>query len=183
MRSLADSIQAVADAMMQSDVPHDTAQAEVAEPPKPTKKVTIEEVRAVLVPLTQKGLGAEIRAIFQKYGAGKLSEVKPEDYEAVIAESQYDCDEMDGYTDAYVQFVVEAISEAKQNCSDPTVLIEQKLDFSCYVPDGFGTGDCLIVADKNLHIIDFKYGMGVLVDATENPQMMLYTSLSARMVG
>lgn len=88
MRSLADSIQAVADAMMQSDVPHDTAQAEVAEPPNPTKKVTIEEVRAVLVPLTQKGLGAEIRAIFQKYGAGKLSEVKPEDYEAVIAEAE-----------------------------------------------------------------------------------------------
>lgn len=88
MRSLADSIQAVADAMMQSDVPQDTAQAEVAEPPKPTKKVTIEEVRAVLVPLTQKGLGAEIRAIFQKYGAGKLSEVKPEDYEAVITEAE-----------------------------------------------------------------------------------------------
>ena len=88
--------------------------------------------------------------------------------------SKYDCDEMDVYTDAYVQFVLEAISEAKQNCADPTVLIEQKLDFSCYVPDGFGTGDCLIVADKNLHIIDFKYGQGVLVDAEENPQMMLY---------
>lgn len=88
--------------------------------------------------------------------------------------SKYDCDEMDAYTDAYVQFVLEAISEAKQNCADPTVLIEQKLDFSCYVPDGFGTGDCLIVADKNLHIIDFKYGQGVLVDAEENPQMMLY---------
>lgn len=88
--------------------------------------------------------------------------------------SKYDCDEMDAYTDAYVQFVLEAISEAKQNCADPTVLIEQKLDFSCYVPDGFGTGDCLIVEDKNLHIIDFKYGQGVLVDAEENPQMMLY---------
>lgn len=88
--------------------------------------------------------------------------------------SKYDCDEMDAYTDAYVQFVLEAISKAKQNCADPTVLIEQKLDFSCYVPDGFGTGDCLIVADKNLHIIDFKYGQGVLVDAEENPQMMLY---------
>ena len=42
------------------------------------------------------------------------------------------------------------------------------------MPDGFGTGDCLIVADKLLHIIDFKYGQGVLVDAEENPQMMLY---------
>lgn len=90
MHSLADSIRAVADAMMQSDTPQDTAQVEVAVSPKPTEKpeekATIEEVRAVLVPLAQKGLGAEIRAIFQKYGAGKLSEVKPEDYKAVIAE-------------------------------------------------------------------------------------------------
>lgn len=88
--------------------------------------------------------------------------------------SKYDSDEMDAYTDGYVEFVLEQLNEAKQNCSDPLVLIEQKLDFSCYVPDGFGTGDCLIVADRLLHIIDFKYGQGVLVDAVENPQMMLY---------
>ena len=88
--------------------------------------------------------------------------------------SKYDSDEMDAYTDGYVEFVLEALEEAKQLCSDPKVLIEQKLDFSCYVPDGFGTGDCLIVADRLLHIIDLKYGQGVLVDAVENPQMMLY---------
>ena len=88
--------------------------------------------------------------------------------------SKYDSDEMDAYTDGYVEFVLEALEEARQLCSDPKVLIEQRLDFSCYVPDGFGTGDCLIVADKLLHIIDLKYGQGVLVDATENPQMMLY---------
>ena len=88
--------------------------------------------------------------------------------------SKYDCDEMDAYTDDYVEFVLESLEEAKRECADPLVLIEQKLDFSCYVPDGFGTGDCLIVADKRLHIIDFKYGQGVLVDAIENPQMMLY---------
>ena len=88
--------------------------------------------------------------------------------------SKYDCDEMDAHTDDYVEFVLESLEEAKRECADPLVLIEQKLDFSCYVPDGFGTGDCLIVADKRLHIIDFKYGQGVLVDAVENPQMMLY---------
>ena len=88
--------------------------------------------------------------------------------------SKYDSDEMDSYTDGYVDFVSAAIAEAKKNCKDPLVLIEQRLDFSCYVPDGFGTGDCLIVSDKVLHIIDFKYGLGVLVDAYENPQMMLY---------
>ncbi|MGN0179799.1 MAG: DUF2800 domain-containing protein, partial [Monoglobaceae bacterium] len=48
------------------------------------------------------------------------------------------------------------------------------LDFSKYVPDGFGTGDCVIVADGNLTVIDFKYGRGVLVEADNNPQMMLY---------
>lgn len=88
--------------------------------------------------------------------------------------SKFDSDEMDIHTDGYVEFVLESLAEAKQLCADPKVLIEQRLDFSCYVPDGFGTGDCLIVADKLLHIIDFKYGQGVLVDAEKNPQMMLY---------
>ena len=88
--------------------------------------------------------------------------------------SSYDCDEMDECTDGYVQFVMESIAEAKKVCPDPQVLIEQRLDFSCYVPEGFGTGDCVIVSDEFLHIIDFKYGRGVLVNAENNPQMMLY---------
>ena len=88
--------------------------------------------------------------------------------------SQYDCEEMDTHTDAYVQFVLETLAEAKVHCADPIVQIEQRLDFSCYVPDGFGTGDCLIIADDTLHIIDLKYGQGVLVEAERNPQMMLY---------
>lgn len=88
--------------------------------------------------------------------------------------SEYDSDEMEECTDGYVQFVMEHYEAAKQICTDPIILIEQQLDFSCYVPDGFGTGDCIIVSDDTLHIIDFKYGLGVLVDAVDNPQMMLY---------
>lgn len=88
--------------------------------------------------------------------------------------SPYDCDEMDAYTDDYVRFVLETLAEAKANCADPLMMIEQRLDFSCYVPEGFGTGDCVIIADRTLHIIDFKYGQGVLVEAENNPQMMLY---------
>ncbi len=88
--------------------------------------------------------------------------------------SEYDSDEMEECTDAYVDFVMEQVELAKQSCNDPIVLIEKRLDFSCYVPDGFGTGDCLIISDDRLHIIDFKYGMGVLVDAVDNPQMKLY---------
>lgn len=88
--------------------------------------------------------------------------------------SDYDSDEMEECTDAYVDFVMEQYEAAKQICEDPVILIEQRLDFSCYVPDGFGTGDCLIISDDRLHIIDFKYGMGVLVEAEDNPQMKLY---------
>ena len=88
--------------------------------------------------------------------------------------SKYDCEEMDTHTDNYVQFVLETIAQAKEHCADPIINIEQHLDFSCYVPHGFGTGDCIIIADKTLHIIDFKYGQGVLVEAEQNPQMMLY---------
>ena len=82
--------------------------------------------------------------------------------------------EMDDCTDQYAAYVAEQIEEAKTHCSDPLILIEEKLDFSKWVPEGFGTGDCVIVADDVLHIIDFKYGLGVLVDAEENPQMMCY---------
>ena len=59
-------------------------------------------------------------------------------------------------------------------CKDPVVLVEQKLDFSKYVPDSFGTADCVIVADDTLTVIDLKYGVGILVDAEQNTQMMLY---------
>ena len=88
--------------------------------------------------------------------------------------SLYDSEEMENYTDGYVDFVLEVIEQVVQVCSDPLILIEQRLDFSKYVPDGFGTGDCIIIADKVLNIIDFKYGQGVLVSAEDNPQMKLY---------
>ena len=88
--------------------------------------------------------------------------------------SDYNSDEMEECTNAYAEFVVEQYEEAKKSCKDPVILIEQKLDFSCYVPEGFGTGDCIIISDDKLHIIDFKYGQGILVEAEHNPQMTLY---------
>lgn len=88
--------------------------------------------------------------------------------------SQYDSDEMDEFTDGYVEFVLETIEEMKQTCPDPKVLIEQRIDFSKYVPEGYGTSDTVIVGDGVLHVIDFKYGRGVLVNAENNPQAKLY---------
>lgn len=83
-------------------------------------------------------------------------------------------EEMAECTDAYAQFVLESLAAAKTVCPDPLVLVEQQLDFSRWVPKGFGTGDCLIVADDTLTVIDYKHGLGVLVDAEKNPQMMCY---------
>ena len=88
--------------------------------------------------------------------------------------SDYQCDEMEECTDGYVSYALEQIELARQNCPDPVVLIEQHLDYSAYVPEGFGTGDLLIVADGTLAVVDLKYGKGVTVEAEWNPQMLLY---------
>lgn len=95
----------------------------------------------------------------------------------------FDNDEMEGYTDDYSDFVVEQYERAKRYDKDAQVLIEQRLDFSCYVPDGFGTGDALIISHGKLHVIDLKYGMGVLVNAVNNTQMMLYALGALRKYG
>lgn len=87
---------------------------------------------------------------------------------------QYFDGEMADCSDMYAQYVMEQLSATKEKCKDPIVLIEQHLDFSRWVPEGFGTGDCVIVSDETLTVIDFKYGVGILVEAEKNPQMMCY---------
>lgn len=83
-------------------------------------------------------------------------------------------EEMAEHTDAYCEFIMEQVQLAKQTCADPLVLVEQRLDFSRWVQDSFGTADCIIVADGTLTVVDFKYGLGVLVEAEDNPQMRMY---------
>lgn len=83
-------------------------------------------------------------------------------------------EEMEESASEYAQFVMESLAAAKEHCKDSLVMVEQRLDFSRWVPGGFGTGDCVIVADDTLMVIDFKYGLGVLVEAEKNPQMMCY---------
>ena len=55
-----------------------------------------------------------------------------------------------------------------------TILLEQRVDFSPWVPEGFGTADCIIIQGDTMNIIDYKYGKGVAVSAVDNPQMKLY---------
>ena len=89
-------------------------------------------------------------------------------------ELEYFDEEMEECTDAYCEFVMEQVQKAKQSCSDPQVLVEQRLDFTRWVAESFGTADCIIVADGTMTVIDFKYGLGVLVDAEGNSQMKMY---------
>ena len=58
--------------------------------------------------------------------------------------------------------------------STPHIAIERRVDYSTYVPEGFGTADCIIVYGDTLHVVDYKHGKGVPVSADHNPQMMLY---------
>ena len=83
-------------------------------------------------------------------------------------------EEMNDCADGYAEYVLELVETARQTCADPVVLIEQRVDFSRWVEDGFGTADALIIADGTLSICDYKHGMGVLVRAAENPQLMCY---------
>lgn len=82
--------------------------------------------------------------------------------------------EMDDYVKYYVDTVIERYHEALAKTPDAKISIEERLDFSRWVPEGFGTGDVLIVADDMVEVIDLKYGKGVQVDALNNTQMRLY---------
>ncbi|MBC2723231.1 DUF2800 domain-containing protein [Desulfosporosinus sp.] len=109
--------------------------------------------------------------------AHELSEYKLRQYLGETVKrpvSEFDSDDLDYYTDIYVDYAIELITEIRSNCKDPIILLEQRLDYSCYVDGGFGTGDLVIVADSTLDIVDLKYGKGVAVSAEENPQMKLY---------
>lgn len=95
------------------------------------------------------------------------------DFEEVRADPMYS-GAMEEHIDAYVAFVEERMAEAKTRCADPRIFIEQTVKFDEYVPEAFGTADCIILADGLMDVIDFKYGKGVPVSAEDNPQMKLY---------
>lgn len=88
-----------------------------------------------------------------------------------IAENEKYTPEMDTHTDSYLEFIKDKAAEYD---TKPFIVPEQRLDFSNIVPEGFGTGDCIMIGGGVLMVIDFKYGQGVKVEAKMNPQMMLY---------
>ena len=103
--------------------------------------------------------------------------LKPSIYKKQLAELKKDSwysTALEEYVEAYVAQVTEIFLTTKKNCKDTLVLLEQKLDFSEWVPGGFGTGDVVVISDDTLEVIDLKYGKGVPVSAEDNPQTRLY---------
>lgn len=111
---------------------------------------------------------AELKARKHFIGMG------PQKYGAALRKLKGDelwQDEMDGHTDAYL----DALKDIAATFAEmPYVALEQRVDFSGYVPEGFGTADCIMIGGEVLHIVDFKYGKGVEVSAEDNPQLKLY---------
>ena len=95
-------------------------------------------------------------------------------YDALRAELGDIPSDMEHATDAYCDVVMEKYLSAKDQDASTRLLLEQRLDYSRWVPSGFGTGDCVIVSDSLLEIADLKYGLGIPVDAVDNPQLRLY---------
>ena len=103
-----------------------------------------------------------------------LTGIGPKKYEAAMAKHRADelwQDEIDAHTDRYLEILKEFYADFPEA---PHVAVEQRVDFGAWVPDGFGTADCIMVSGDTIHIVDFKYGKGVQVSAEDNPQMKLY---------
>lgn len=79
--------------------------------------------------------------------------------------------EMLNHTDYYLEYVQSIVHGYQFR---PYIAIEKRIDYSTYAPEGFGTGDCIIIGGNMMNVIDFKYGSGVPVSAEGNEQMMLY---------
>lgn len=116
----------------------------------------------------------ELCELTARYWLGEISEAEYENQRDELAKGKYYNAEMQECANDYAKFVAEKTAAARETCEDAFTALEVRVDFSKYVKDGFGTGDCIIVSDNVLEIIDFKYGKGVRVEAAGNPQMRLY---------
>ena len=119
-------------------------------------------------------LAHSLSELILRFKLKKITKAKySKELAAIEADALYSPD-MFKYAEDYAVFVLERYSEAQAHTKDAIIHLEQRLDMTAYVPEGFGTGDCVIIADGTMDIIDLKYGKGVMVSATANKQMMLY---------
>lgn len=107
-------------------------------------------------------LAHEIAEIYLAGKAGADPRLEP------LRDTQSYTLEMEDCARAYADYV------AEKKAQDTVQIVERRVDFSQWVPGGFGTADCLLLDSDKIAVIDFKYGKGIRVDATDNPQLKLY---------
>lgn len=105
---------------------------------------------------------------------GRVSSAAVKDCMKNHAKSKFYNPELLEYAEDYALYVLSEYAKAENTTPDAILEVEARLDMTDYIPEGFGTGDAVIIADGTLRIIDLKYGKGVSVSCVENKQMMLY---------
>lgn len=88
--------------------------------------------------------------------------------------SDYYSDELLEAVDDYVEYNIGQIEQARKDCDDPFIGVELKVSLAHRIRDCFGTADMVVVDSHKIHIIDLKLGKGVVVDAEQNVQLMIY---------
>jgi len=121
-------------------------------------------------------LAHEVAEILLKERIGLISEVEYINALVILQKSKYYSKEMLEYCYQHIDYVLEQFAEAKRKTPDAILLIEQKVDITHLIEEGFGTCDVIIIADGTLEVIDLKYGLGVRVSAEDNSQLKLYGS-------
>ena len=109
-----------------------------------------------------------------KYSTGQAKVGRYKSTLAKLKRQELFSPEMIEHAEAYASNVAELLHAAQKKTPDAFCDVEVKLDLTEWIPDGFGTADCVIIADDTITVIDYKYGKGVAVEARKNPQMMIY---------
>ena len=103
-----------------------------------------------------------------RYHFGQIGTEEYENEVSTIKATPYYNDDFEAHVDSYVLYVRSQIGEGDYP------LFEQRVDFSDWVPDGFGTADVVILSKHAIRVIDLKFGKGIPVHAQDNPQLRLY---------
>lgn len=119
-------------------------------------------------------LAHNLAEIILKDHFGKLDGQEYSNLFEEITQNKLFSDNMPGYVGVYTGYVIEQTRKAQAKKTGAELLIEEKVDLSNYINEGFGTCDSNIIADGTLEIVDLKYGQGVKVEAKENNQLMIY---------
>ena len=121
-------------------------------------------------------LAHEFAELNLKWQLGLIPDYEMHERDIFLKKQEYYSQEMEDYVQVHVDYVLEQFAEAKRKTPDAVLLIEQKVDITHLIENGFGTCDVIIIADGMLEVIDLKYGLGVRVSAEDNAQLKLYGS-------